>query len=68
MATVTTSKTYCDRPGCGAEVQSENNGCIRFNIYINRRGYSIPASQKGFSDLCKSCAVELDKYWHGKDR
>lgn len=67
MATVLTSKTYCDRPGCGGEVDQFDSGQIRFSVYVNRRGYGIPDNNKrGTADLCRACSIDLDKFWNAK--
>jgi len=67
MAIVTTSKTYCDRPGCGVEIVDDDHGELVFSVYLNSRGYRVPENyDRKSSDLCKRCARELFYYWHAK--
>lgn len=68
MTTVTTSKTYCDRPGCGAQVyfSSDGYGSIKFSIYCNGSGVEVASNNTLGADLCKNCASDLDKFWNAK--
>ena len=69
MSEIVTSKTYCDRPGCGAEVKPySENGTIRFAAYVGGEWhtYTNPSAQNT-ADLWRSCGCELYEYCYGNN-